>query len=141
MASPITIERLQRAIKQRVSSVIQQELSDPRLGLVTVTEVKLSRDVTACVIRYSVLGSEGQRSKCAHALEAGTGYIRREVGRALKTRTVPTIEFEYDESIEGSVRISRLLREARGDVDEDASTADSESAPPTSAPDSIADEA
>ena len=105
------IERLQQVIRLKVTMVLQRDISDPRLGLMTVTYVKLSRDLKYCTVGYSVMGGPGDRSKCQHALDDCKRFIQREVAGALKTRVTPQLEFEFDESIEGSARIAELLRD------------------------------
>ena len=104
------IERLQQVIKFKVSQVIQRDLSDPRIGLLTITYVKLAKDLSNCTIGYSMLGGDGDRSKCERALNDACGFIQKEVAGALATRRSPQIRFTYDESIEGSARISEILR-------------------------------
>ena len=121
------IERLQSRIKERVAMVIMRDLADPRIGLITITRVKLAKDLTHCTIYFSVLGGDADRSRSTHALDDGRGYIQREVARILRTRTTPHLEFEYDPSVEGSVRVSRLLRNAL-DPDAAADDADDEHA-------------
>lgn len=111
MASPIRIQRLQELIKQTISRVVQFDLADPRIGIVTITKVKLSSDLSSCVVGYSVLGSPSQRSQCKHALDDGRGYVQRAVAKAMQTRTTPHVQFVFDETIEGSVRINSILKE------------------------------
>ncbi|MEZ6194403.1 MAG: 30S ribosome-binding factor RbfA [Planctomycetota bacterium] len=125
------IERLQERIKFKVANVIQRDLADPRLGLVTVTKVKLARDLSECEVFYSVLGDDGARSKTARMLADSRGFIQSEVAKILATRRAPRLDFVFDESIEGSVRISEALRRELGDADEagDEAERDEEVAP------------
>jgi ribosome-binding factor A len=81
------------------------------LGFVTVTRVKLSGDLKHAVIYYSVIGSEADRSKTAHALEHARGHVQSEIARAMHTRVTPIVRFEFDEGLAGSIRISQLLHE------------------------------
>jgi ribosome-binding factor A len=118
MANPVRISRLQELIKQRVSEVIQFELADPRIGIVTITKVKLSKDMSRCIVSYSTLGGPAQKSKCAHALESSRGYVQRAVAGIMKTRVVPHLTFAFDNAIEGSIRVTQLLRDALGDRSE-----------------------
>ncbi len=111
------IERLQQVIKFKVSQVLLKDISDPRLGLVTITRVKLAKDLSHCVVYYSVLGEAGERSRSAHALANARGFIQHEVAGALATRTTPRLDFEFDPSIEGSVRIAEMLRRELGPTD------------------------
>jgi len=109
------IERLQQVIKFKVSQIILRELQDPRVGLVTITFVKLAKDLSTCVVGFSVMGGASERSKCQHALDDARGWIQREVASILRTRRAPQLSFKFDESIEGSARIAELLRQELGD--------------------------
>ena len=128
----VKIQRLQQIIKEKVARVLMRDVSDPRIGIVTITKVKLATDLSECAIYYSVLGDDGARSRCQHALNDARGFVQREVAGALRTRTTPHVVFAFDPSIEGSVRISRMIDEA---------LADSRPAPPDDADDEPQDEA
>ena len=118
MAAPRKIERLKNVILRKASQVILYELHDPRLGFVTLTKVDLTDDLRHAVLYYSVIGADADRTKTDHALEAARGYVQKEIAGALKTRVTPHIQFRYDESIEGSLRISRLIDQAVADDEE-----------------------
>lgn len=110
MTSKRSLERLSAVIKERAAAIVLFELKDPRVGFVTITRVKLSPDFSQCRIFYSVLGKDGDKSKTAHALADARGFIQKRIGASLRTRSVPHIEFTYDESIEGAIRMGELLR-------------------------------
>ena len=112
------IQRLQELIKLKVATVIQRDISDPRLGIITITKVELAKDLSECEVFFSVLGAEGDRSKNERLLQDSSGFIQSEVADILRTRRSPRIRFTYDESIEGSVRIAQKLREELGDAQE-----------------------
>ena len=116
-------ERIARVIREEASRVVLYELADPRIGFVTVTKVKVSGDLQLATIFVSVLGSEGDRSKTMHALSRATKVVRRAVAPRLKTRLLPSIAFEFDESVEGAARVQGLIREARA-TDPDAQKRD-----------------
>jgi ribosome-binding factor A len=118
-------ERIARVIREEASRVILYELADPRIGFVTVTKVKVSGDLQTAKIFLSVLGSAGDRSKTMHALAHATKVVRKAVAPRLKTRLLPSIEFEFDESVEGAARVQGLIREARA-TDSDAPKPDAE---------------
>jgi len=107
----VRLKRLSEVVQRKASEVILYELKDPRMGFVTVTRVKLSGDLRHAVIYYSVVGSDGERSRTEHAIENARGYIQGQIASALKTRVTPMIRFEYDASVEGSVRVSQILSE------------------------------
>lgn len=116
------IARLEQQIKERVAVAVVQELNDPRLGFVTISRTKLDKEMQVCRVYWSVIGDEAQRKLSTQALDSATGYVRREVGKVLSTRTVPEIRFVYDEAVEGVQRMQDLLRELnpREDGDEGA---------------------
>ena len=112
-------ERIARVIREEASRVILYELADPRIGFVTVTKVKVSGDLQSAKVFVSVLGKEGDRTKTMRALAHATNVVRRAVAPRLKTRLMPSISFEFDESVEGAIRVESLIREARA-TDSDA---------------------
>jgi ribosome-binding factor A len=126
MVNDIRLQRLQEVVKQRVSEAILFELKDPRLGFITVTRVSLARDLTSCVVFWSVVGTAGERSKTAHALESSLPYLQRAVAKAMQTRQTPRLHLKHDESIEKAAKVHSLLRklrEERGEPSEDAAAA------------------
>jgi ribosome-binding factor A len=106
------IERLKKVILRKASDVILYELHDPRLGFVTLSKVDLTEDLRHATIYYSVMGEDADRTKTARALEDARGYIQKRIAGAMKTRVTPQIKFRFDESIEGVLRISRMIDEA-----------------------------
>lgn len=113
------IQRIQELIKHRVAEVIDQELSDPRRGLVTVTRVKVDRELQSCEVFWSILGDDKVRRLNEHMLQDATPFVQREVAKILSTRSVPRLRFRFDESIEGAQRIEELLTDIRRDRGED----------------------
>ena len=105
------IERLKKVILRKASDVVLYQLHDPRLGFITLSKVDLSDDLRYATIYYSVMGDDAVKSRTRHALEAARGYIQKAIGSALKTRVAPHVRLQYDESIEGVMRISRLIDE------------------------------
>lgn len=117
------IQRIQELIKHRVAQVIDHELSDPRRGLITITRVKIDRELMSCEVFWSILGDHKARRLNAKMLDDARAFVQREVAAVLRTRTVPHLRFRFDESIEGVMRIDSLLadiRRERGEVDEPA---------------------
>lgn len=105
----IRIQKLEKVAIQRASSVVLFELADPRLGRVTLSRADLANDLSTVTFYYSVLGTDGDRSKVAHALKAATGHVQREVAQVFHTRRCPIVRFEFDPSIEGAVKMSGVL--------------------------------
>ena len=92
---------------------LEKGLRDPRLGFVTITDVRVTGDLQHASVFYTVLGTEEERVASGAALTAATGLLRKEVGRQLGIRLVPTLEFIPDALPENADHISDLLRQAR----------------------------
>ena len=87
------------------------QLSDPRIGLVTITGVRASPDLSQARVFVSVLGSERKRRQSLEGLQAAHGVLQARIGRELHLKRTPQLTFEYDPSVEHGVRISRLIDE------------------------------
>ncbi|HOB07980.1 MAG: 30S ribosome-binding factor RbfA [Limnochordia bacterium] len=109
------INRLQEEIKKEVSHIIQHRVKDPRLGFVSVTGVELSRDYAYCKIYISVLGDESAQEQTMAGLVKATGFIRSELAKKIRFRSVPQLTFHYDSSLEYGSRINAILKELNRD--------------------------
>ena len=107
-------ERVAEAIKKEVSIIIHDELKDPRLGFVTVTQVEVTQDLRQAKIFFSVLGKEEEYKKTKEALDSASGFIRRLIAQRIRLRFAPQIIFQEDRSSEYSIRIQEVLEEIRG---------------------------
>ncbi|GAB3145378.1 30S ribosome-binding factor RbfA [Microbacterium neimengense] len=105
--------RLADRIRVLIAERLEKGLRDPRLGFVTITDVRVTGDLQHASVFYTVLGSEQERLDSAAALTAATGMLRSEVGRKLGVRLTPTLEFIPDGVPENAGHIEDLLREAR----------------------------
>ncbi|MEX1026149.1 MAG: 30S ribosome-binding factor RbfA [Planctomycetota bacterium] len=112
MANPRTKARLEARIQERVATLLEFELNDPRAGFITVTGVTLTEDLSIATILYSVFGTDADRSKVQHMLEDATGFVRSKVGRVLRVRRIPVIKWRYDDTVELQDRMERTIREA-----------------------------
>lgn len=106
-------KRVEEAIKKEVSTIIHDELKDPRVGFVTITRVELSKDLRNAVIFYSVLGKEESHKKTKLALDSALGYIRSLVAQRINMRFATELMFKEDHSSEYSVRIEEILNEIK----------------------------
>lgn len=106
-------KRLADRIKVIVSEALDRGVKDPRLGFVTVTEVRLTGDLQNATVFYTVLGTEEERQDSAIALKSATGFLRSEVGKGITTRITPTLEFILDAIPENADHINKLLHEAK----------------------------
>lgn len=96
--------------KEIASMLLQGDIKDPRIGMVTITIVKLSPDFRNATVYFSIIGSDKEKKENANGLNSATGYIRRRLAKSLKLKRMPTITFEYDGSIEYSTHIAEVLR-------------------------------
>ncbi len=114
-------DKVAQAIKKEVSSIIHDEMKDPRLGFVTITRVELTDDLRFAKIFYSVLGEEEARKKTGEALGSALGFIRKLVSERIKLRFSPEMVFKVDRSGEYSMHIEEILNELKGREDDEKS--------------------
>jgi ribosome-binding factor A len=107
------IQRLESQIQHRVAEILMRELQDPKLGMVTVCRVELDSEFTQCKVYWSVFGTDKQKAQTRGALSRARGFVQREVGASLSMRTVPHLEFVFDESIAGAVKMQDTLSDLR----------------------------
>lgn len=105
------LARISSLIRQKVSELLVTEIRDPRIGIVTITQVKLDRELLVAKVFWSTLGNEKDRNLTQHALKRCRKYLQGKMGDILPTRTVPRLEFHFDPSVEGSIRVSNLIDE------------------------------
>ena len=101
--------RVGEQMQREVARLIQHEIRDPRLGMVTVSGVEVSRDLSVAKVYVSTLGGAADAEQTLAVLQRAAGFLRGELGRCMKLRTVPELRFRYDDSIERGNRVSRLI--------------------------------
>ncbi len=126
-ASP-RIRRIGEQIRRELADLIRAELHDPRLTLVSITAVEVSRDLAYARVYVTAVCDPTERSGLVAELNRAAPLLRRELGRLMHIRTVPKPEFCYDETVERGARLSALIDAA---VASDAHRHHDESAPPT----------
>jgi len=108
-------DRVGDELQRVIADIIQNNIKDPRLpGLVSVTEVRASRDLSHANVYISIMGDETARKNCAAALRSAAGYIRKEVTGRVRLRIAPELHFVSDDSIERGIRLTKLIDEAIG---------------------------
>ncbi len=105
------------AIQRELSELIRLEMRDPRVSMVTLTDVEVARDNAHAKVFFTSLGTAAQVESCQNGLQSATGFLRSQLAKRLTIRTVPQLHFEVDTSIERGVRLSKLINDA---VAEDA---------------------
>jgi ribosome-binding factor A len=109
MVDPGRARRLAGRIKQIVATGIETQIKDPRLGMVTITDVRVSGDLHDATIFYTVFGDDAVQAASAAALESAKGVLRSEVGRQTGVRFTPTLTFVLDSLPESAKHIDELL--------------------------------
>jgi ribosome-binding factor A len=101
--------RIADQIQRELSEIIRLELKDPRVNLVTITDVEVTQDNAHCKVFFTVLGDVEQQKMTTKTLEGASGFLRSALAKRLQLRTVPQLHFHYDISIERGVRLSQLI--------------------------------
>ena len=104
-------DRVGEAIQALVADLLVREITDPRIGLVTITAVRVSPDLRHARVYFSCLGDDAQRVRSLRGLRSAAGFVRSQIARQLNLRAAPAVAFEFDPSLERAERLSRLLRE------------------------------
>jgi ribosome-binding factor A len=103
------MRRVDEAVREVLGDAISTDLKDPRVGFVTVTAVKTSRDLRHARVYVSVLGDEPEREDTLAGLRSAHGFLQSALSRQLKLKHTPTLTFEYDESVTRAARLSELI--------------------------------
>ena len=111
MATHNRPERVGQMVQQLLGEIFARGMRDPRIGLVTITGVKMSPDLREARVYWAVHGEAEQRKQTAKGLEKANGFLRREIALHLKLRVTPELHFKYDEAIDRGARIEQLIRE------------------------------
>jgi ribosome-binding factor A len=113
MADQARAAKMADRIKVIIAKTLERGVKDPRLGFVTITDVRVTGDLQHASVFYTVYGSDDERADTAAALKSATGMIRSEVGKNITARLTPSIEFIADGIPENAALIESLLNEAR----------------------------
>lgn len=105
------IRRINQMMREVVGAAISADLSDPRIGFVTVTSVETSSDLRTAKVFVSVLGDESERESSLEGLRHAHGVLQAKIAREVRMKRTPTLTFHYDDTIEKGIRISQILEE------------------------------
>ncbi len=109
MAQGSRPERVGDQIRKELSVLLAREVQDPGIGFLTITQVKMTPDLQNARVYYTIIGDEKARKDTARALARATPIQRRQVGNRVRLKTVPALEFFYDESVERQDRIEKIM--------------------------------
>lgn len=112
--------RLGELLQRELAQMIQFNLKDPRLGMVTLNQVKVSKDLSYADVYYTVMGAKFAdeaevRQQTAKILNDAAGFLRTELAKFMRTRTTPQLRFHYDETLERGMYLDALIRQANKD--------------------------
>jgi ribosome-binding factor A len=111
MALSHRVERIAEQIREELSQILATEVSDPGVGLVTITRVKVTADLSLARAYWTVLGEAKERTDTAKALNRAVPYLRHLLSQRLTLRRAPELKFQYDESVAAHDRIERIIHD------------------------------
>ncbi|MCA1926069.1 MAG: 30S ribosome-binding factor RbfA [Thiobacillus sp.] len=125
--------RVADQIQRELPELIRQEVKDPRVGMLTITEVDVNRDMEFAKVYFTTLGGEAEHAACLQGLQRASGFLRSQLSHRMQLRVVPRLTFVYDHSVEHGMALTRLIETA---VAEDArhSQAEDSATPPQEDP-------
>ena len=106
---------LEETLRRIIASALHTEVEDPRVGYVTVSEVRLNRDRTVAQVFYTVLGDEEERQTSLEGLKRCRGFLRQIIGDQVRMRQVPELRFTYDDSLDRSFAVEEALDRIRAE--------------------------
>jgi ribosome-binding factor A len=112
MANPARLRRVAEQIQRELSEILRLELKDPGVGMITITDVEMSPDLTHAKVFFTTLGDAEALKRTTLGLKRASGFLRSALGHRISIHSTPELHFEYDESVERGVRLSQLINEA-----------------------------
>lgn len=106
--------RIAEQIQRELAEIVRLELKDPRVGMITITDVEVTQDYGYAKVFFTLLGDADRVQEATTGLTRAAGFLRTQLAHRLKLRIVPQLQFVHDRSIEHGARLSRLIDEAVG---------------------------
>ena len=107
------VDRLNEQVKREVADILRNKVKDPRVGTVTVTDARVTRDLSLATVYVVLTGDADRQKEAMTGLAAASSFVRSELGERLRLRKLPGLRFLRDESIEHATRIEQLLHQVR----------------------------
>ncbi|HEX2951867.1 MAG TPA: 30S ribosome-binding factor RbfA [Armatimonadota bacterium] len=121
MASTRT-QKMSRLLRDELSRIIREEINDPRLGFISITDVEMTPDLRVAHVHISAYGTPEEQANSMGVLDRASGFLRGELGRQIDIRYIPELRFHLDKSLERGSRVVELLREIEPTLKEDEGT-------------------
>ncbi len=112
MASDARNRKIADQIQKELSEIIRLELRDPRVLMVTITDVEVARDVSHAKVFFTTFGDAKKADSCLAGLNAAAGFLRSAIAKRLTIRAAPALNFEFDGSIDNGIKLSKLIDDA-----------------------------
>lgn len=112
-------ERVGDLLREIISEIILKDLNDPRLDLITITEVEITDDLKIATVFFSAMGNKAKEEESLSGLQSAAGYIKKRLGKELRLRYIPQLVFKLDRSFDYGSKIDRLLKDLREEKDHD----------------------
>lgn len=144
MALSHRVERIAEQIREELSQMLATEVSDPRIGLVTITRVKVTGDLSLARAYWTLIGDRAERDRTEKALDRAAPFVRHLLSGRMSLRRVPEVQFQFDEATAAQERVEQILadlqaekeaRIARGELPPDDEAAPAPAPPPGPTPD------
>lgn len=127
------VERVAEQIREEVSQILATEVADPGVGLVTVTRVKVTPDLSLARVYWTIMGDQAQRKETAKALSRAAAYVRHLLSSRLSLRRSPEVQFIFDQSVAAQDRVEQILYELKQEEAQRAAEAPADTPPPADA--------
>ena len=109
------VERINETIKEILSELLLRAIKDPRVGMVTITAVRVSSDLSSAKVHYSVMGDEVEKAETKKGMRSAKNFMRTAVANQLKLRSAPELIFVYDDSLDKSFAIEEALKKTKSE--------------------------
>ena len=104
--------RVADQMQRELSELIRLEVKDPRVGMLTITEIEVTRDMDHAKVFFTTLGGKTEHDACLEGLQRASGFLRTHLSQRMQLRQVPKLSFVYDHSVERGVQLSQLIETA-----------------------------
>ena len=111
MSDPKRVERVRSELSAVLAEILLRGVKDPRVGNVSITDLRLSSSLDSAHVRFLSLGGQKDVREVQAGLQAASGWLRREIGKRMRLRIVPELIFEYDAQFERAVEVTRIIEE------------------------------
>lgn len=113
------LQKMARLLKEELSRIIREEINDPRLGFISITEIEVSHDLGFADIYISAYGTDEEEAASIAVLERASGFLRGELGRQIEIRHIPELHFHLDKSLQRGFKVVELLRQIAPTIQKD----------------------